>query len=100
MSMTTFEMGGKEWTIPSLNARQIEELRRLGRMAKTAGVRPFSLDNFVELSGIFTSIIFTGLSRNYPSLEREELEEMLNMKNIVPIANKVMEAAGFRPLDN
>ena len=84
-------MGGQTWTIPSLNFAELKDLGRLAKKLRAIQGAPFS-DEHVD---IVTDIIFTALSRAYPSLKKEDLEKMLDWNNGVPIAVKIMNADGF-----
>jgi hypothetical protein len=89
--MNSVEFGGQTWTLFPLNARELKELARLGKRFEAIRHRVFSPEHIDFL----VDIVFTGLTRNYPDLTKEQLGEWLNAKNIWEIAEAVTEAGGF-----
>lgn len=99
MGKVTFEMDGRNWTLPTFNLRELKEIARLMTKLREIHGDPFSPEHI----DIPLEIIFTGLYRTYPDVKKAELEEWLDAKNVWDIAAKVADGGGFtrpRPKDN
>ena len=97
--MDSIQMEGRTWILFPLNKREVRELARLGKSLKKIQGQLFS----PEPIDISIDIVFTALTRNYPELTKEQLEEWLDLNNIRKIAQGIMHAGGFtrsRPLDS
>ncbi len=86
------EIGGKTYVFPPLNFRRIKKLapliERLQRVDPKKIPTPEELNDFVEL-------IHSALSRNYPDMTVEEVEEMVDLGNLPKVVLSVMGASGF-----
>lgn len=83
-------IGDEEYIIPALSLGQIKRfLKKIEQMQE--GVNQGGVENFDTIS----QIIHAALSRNYPALTIEDLDEMLDMSNLMTIFNAVLGASGF-----
>jgi hypothetical protein len=67
------KMGGKDWVVPALSFKQLKRL--LPRLNKIGG-GDLSPDNMGDMA----EVVHAALSRNYPELTLDEVEDMLDMR--------------------
>ncbi len=84
----TVRMAGKDWIVPPLNFRQLKELLPRIKSVQAGDFTP----EFLEAMG---RVIHASLSRNYPELTPETVEDMLDMSNFTPVFNAVMQVSGL-----
>jgi ribosomal protein L18E len=87
----TIKAGGKEWIIPALTFKQLKRLRdKLSKLSiKSNGIpEPEQLDVIVE-------VVHASLSRNYPEVTLEEVEDMIDMDNVLTVLGAVMGQSGL-----
>lgn len=68
------KMGGKDWVVPALSFKQ---LKRLLPTLNRVGNGAVSLENMGEMA----EVVHAALSRNYPKVTLDEVEELLDMRN-------------------
>jgi hypothetical protein len=83
-------MGGIEWVVPPLNIRQI---RTLGpKLAELGGL---SAAATAEQLDIIVEVVQRALTRNYPDVTIEQVEEMLDLGNANDIILAIMGLSGL-----
>jgi hypothetical protein len=87
-------LGGVEYVVPSLTVKQAKTLwptiKELDR-----GV---TVDNLPAKYDDMLTVIHAALSRNYPQLKIEELEEMVDMGNIRLLMKAATAQSGLAPV--
>jgi hypothetical protein len=87
----TVKMGGKEWVVPPLTLKQLRKLEpKLAGLNQ--GMSPTDmkgLDDVVE-------ILHAALSRNYPELTSDEVEDLVDMGNFLQAIQAVMGISGLK----
>jgi hypothetical protein len=93
-------MNGKVWTIPGLSVKHFRKffpvLAKSTPIAKDASVEE---QTRVINEGLDERLpaILAAMQRNYPDLTQEQLEDMLDAANIVPIIQAISRGSGMRP---
>ncbi len=85
-------MGGRDWTIPPLTFKQLRRLQpQLERLARiNAAATP-------EQIGAVSEIVQAALSRNYPEITVEEVEDMLDLGNAGRVITAILSGSGLVP---
>lgn len=89
----TITLGRREFVVPPLNLGRIKKLQ--DDLAILALV-PQDATRFEpqQLEACIT-VIHTALTRNYPDLTREEVEDVVDMGNMQPLMLAIMGQSGF-----
>jgi hypothetical protein len=83
-------MGGREFLVPPLNLKTIRRLEpKLANLSTVNPSDPSNLDDVVE-------IVHAALSRNYPDLGRDEIEDLLDMGNLNEVIVAIMGISGLK----
>lgn len=85
-------MGGQEWTVPPLTLGQ---LRRL--MPKVRQLTEIGAQMGETQIGVLIEIVAAALTRNYPDITAETVENLLDLGNAGPVLNAVLTGSGLRP---
>lgn len=89
---TAVMMGGREFVAPPLSFGQIKRLKPvlegLDAAQKNGGFNLDAIDGMVQ-------VVHMALSRNYPDLTTEEVEEMLDTANVMKVFAAIMGVSGF-----
>lgn len=74
----TVNMGGKDWIVPALSFKQLREL-----LPKIQSLDQNDKDSMVDEKHtmIVTELVKAALSRNYPDVTIEDVENMLDIRN-------------------
>lgn len=86
----TIKIGVKEYTVPALNFKQIRTLMPKIQELTNIGATM----NEDQMDNVFT-VIHAAVSRNYPELNKDFLEENIDMNNVKPIINAIMGQSGL-----
>ena len=93
-------MNGKVWTIPGLSVKHFRKFFAI--LAKSTEAAPNA--SIEEQARILNEglddrmpVILAAMQRNYPDLTQEQLEDMLDAANIVPIIQAISRGSGMRP---
>lgn len=80
-------IGGKDFIVAPLNLARIKKLR-----TELEAVQGFKGSKTLtdEQINIYVSIIHSALTRNYPDMTREEVEDMVDLVNLGPIFQAIM----------
>jgi hypothetical protein len=83
-------MGGRDWTVPALTFKQLRQLQPQLERLSTAGpaASPDQIDAVSE-------IVRQALSRNYPEVTREEIEDMLDLGNAARVVTAILSGSGL-----
>lgn len=86
------KLGDAEFEIPSLSLGQIKRLS--GEVALMSRLQPNS-PMTPELMETFITVVHAAMSRNYPDVGREWLEDNIDLANVMDVVNAVMNVSGF-----
>lgn len=86
------KMMGEEFTIPPLNFAQIKKLQPV--IAQFTAVKTGTVFSIEQIEGI-SKVVHAAMSRNYPQITLEEVEEMIDLTNAETVINAVMNNSGF-----
>ena len=84
------KMGGKDYTVPALSFKQLRQLQPAIALIGNIGSVPTD-----EQMSAVVDIVHAALSRNYPELDKDGVEDQLDLSNIRPVLEAVMGAAGL-----
>jgi len=84
-------LGGREFVVPPLNLKALRKLAPKIQMLAAIGDVP--TDEQLEA---VASVVHSALVRNYPDMTQEEVEDALDLLNLVPTIDAVMQASGLR----
>ena len=85
-------IGGQDWIVPPLTFRQ---LRRLQPAFETLGqIGPVMSEGQIDA---VLQIAEAALSRNYPEITRDEVEELLDLGNARTVLAAIAGASGLKP---
>jgi len=89
---TTLKIGDKDYVVPALTIKQIRTLKsdiqELRQLKDAVNIEDEKLDKMI-------SVIYAAISRNYPDITREELENNLDMNNIQDVILIILGASGI-----
>jgi len=88
----SLQVGGQEYIIPPLNFSAIKRFQKNGTFEIANGASG-SLD--AEKTDAMIDLIHAAMTRNYPDMTREEVEDVLDMGNMATIINAVMGRSGM-----
>lgn len=87
-------MGGKKWTIPPLTLKQIKKFSGTFQdlvNLDTSNI-PAMATGAVDAA---VDIIHAAIVRNYPELTRDELEDLIDLRNLAPVMQAVLGMSGL-----
>jgi hypothetical protein len=83
----TLRIGRRDYVVPPLNLRGVKRVQALAPALNSEG--PESIDAGIE-------VIQMAVSRNYPDITREQLEEDIDLGNLEGLVKAVVQIAGFK----
>ncbi len=86
----TIKLAGQDYVVPPLSLGQVKRLFPIIEKMQSAG-------NTVEKFSSLVAIAHAALSRNYPDLKIEEVEELVDMGNFKMVMDTIMGSSGFLP---
>ena len=86
----SIRMGGKDYIVPALSFGQLRRLMPKLKETNSIGAQmtPEQMENVIE-------IVFAALSRNYPDLKLEDVENLIDLNNLATIFSAVMGQSGL-----
>jgi len=82
------KMGGKLWVVPALSFKQVKRLLpTMGRVG-SGNVTPENMGDMAE-------VVHAALSRNYPDVTLDDVEDMLDLSNALSLFLAVMGQSGM-----
>ena len=77
-------LGGRSYTIPPIRSIDLPQVaRHLERVVKAKGRDGGPLDRLDQMADV-GAIVFFAIRRNYPTMTRAELDEMLDAPSLAP----------------
>lgn len=89
---TTVRMAGQDYTVPPLSFKQLRNLR--GTFEQIASVKDGAIPTDEQI-GAMIDIVHAALTRNYPELTKEQVENMIDLKNMQTIVTAIMGVSGL-----
>ncbi len=83
-------IAGRDWTVPALTFRQLRRLQPQIELLATIGTVATP-----EQIAAVSEIVHAALSRNYPSLTAEDVEEMLDLGNAARVISAILRGSGL-----
>ena len=80
------KLGDKEYTVPPLNLKRVRKL--LPVLQDVIG-KPVNELTEEQLNSL-TEIVFQSLQRNYPDITKDEVEEIIDFKNLRVVVGAVL----------
>lgn len=85
------QINGVEYIVPALTFKQVkalsEDISQIGSV-KDANLGADKIEKMLN-------IIHAAFSRNYPDMTREQVEDMLDLKNVRDVFHAVLGVSGF-----
>jgi hypothetical protein len=85
------KIGGQEYIVPPLSIKGFKAMK--GQIEALKNMAPGRAMTDEQIDGVM-KIIHCALSRNYPELTLDQIEEMLDFGNIGPLINTITRAGG------
>lgn len=89
----TIRLGGNDYVVPPLSFKQVKKL--LPRLQLLAKMDPISATP--EQRTLVVELVQSALSRNYPEVTMEEVEDMLDLGNMLGVLKAVTGISGLIP---
>lgn len=91
------KIGTEEYIVPPLNFKALKKLTNETKIIsrKIDGNVPETVEQSSERRDAMISYIHHALLRNYSDIKRDELEDMLDVKNMRVVFAAVMGSSGF-----
>jgi len=86
------KLGGVEYVIPSLSTK---EARRL--WPDILAMDGATMETIPEKQQKMLAVIHAAMRRNYPNLSLEDLDDLVDMRNIRVLVNAAVGASGLEP---
>lgn len=83
-------MGGRKLTVPPLNLKQ---LKKYGQVLN--GLTGLTEANIFSQAGALVEVIHAAIARNYPEISLDQVEEMLDLSNLVPVMQAIVGVSGL-----
>jgi len=88
------KIGEQEFTVPAINFKGVKKIEKL--LKKLMEIPAVGGILTVDQIDVMTEIVLVGLSRNYPDLTKQQLEEILDMNNIQTVIEAITGQAGLK----
>lgn len=85
------EMGGQEWIVPPINLKGIRKIQPL-----LPHLEKLKFDTDEGVNAV-VQVVQVALSRNYPEVTAEQIEDMVDMDNLPKIVQAIMNVSGLVP---
>lgn len=88
-----FFLNGREYIVPSLSLRQVQENDELLAQVHTVDIS--DREGVKKLMKLYIPIVGMALRRNYPDVKNEELADWLDLSNFSEAVKIVQNASGY-----
>ncbi|MBF0402096.1 MAG: hypothetical protein HQL90_15195 [Magnetococcales bacterium] len=82
------QFAGNEWVVPALSLGQIKRLMPHFQALQGGAFSIEQIDSSIQ-------VIHAALSRNYPSLQVEDVEEMVDLVTMPILMDAILQASGL-----
>jgi hypothetical protein len=86
----TIRMGAREFVVPPMN---LKLMRRL--LPKINSLRNLDASMDGAQMDVMVEIVHSVLTRNYPALTTDEVEDLLDFRNMQPVLTAIMGVSGL-----
>jgi len=86
----TIRIAGRDWMVPALTFKQLRRLQPQIELLATIGAAATP-----EQIAAVSEIVRAALSRNYPELTTDDVEEMLDLGNAARIIGAILRGSGL-----
>ena len=86
----TIRIGTKDFVVPALNFKQLRQL-----MPKIKNMAVVGAEMTDQQMGEVVEVVHAAVSRNYPELNKEYLDENIDMNNVRQIIAAIMGKSGL-----
>lgn len=83
-------LGGRDFVAPPLNFKALRQLTPKLAILASMGDVPTN-----DQTDVVLDVVLAALTRNYPDLTREELEDLLDLANLAKALEAIMGASGL-----
>lgn len=90
---TEIKMGGETYIVPPLNFKRLRKIQPL--LSKLSTSTPGAADLTDAQFDAAVEIVHVALTRNYPDLERDKVEELLDLRNLPVVMAAIMGQSGL-----
>lgn len=87
--------GGVELVLPPLSVRMVRKFTRDGRLAMVQSISTSSMPTD-EQWGAVIAIVTEALKVNEPALTEDEVEDLLDFSNLMPVLEALFSMSGFQ----
>ena len=89
------EMAGQVYTVPPLSLGQVKRL--VPHMAVFQDIKPTDIfgENGDKIIDAMISVIHAAMSRNYPDMTKEQLEDLVGIDDAAEICAAIMSKSGL-----
>lgn len=87
------QLGGKDYIVPPLSFKKLRELE--GDIKALAKLEGPATQYTGEQLQVFLRIVQAALSRNYPDMTIEDVEEVLDLGNVRPVVAAILGVSGL-----
>ena len=90
---TEINMGGEAFIVPPLNFKRVKRLK--ASLETLSRLNPATSDMTDKQLEAAIDVVHTALTRNYPDMERDRVEELLDLRNLPHVMAAIMGQSGF-----
>ena len=76
--------------VPALNLKQLKKYS-----GALAGLSDLSDSTVLDRAGDLVEMIHAALTRNYPEITRDQVEEMIDLRNLLPLTQAIIGVSGL-----
>lgn len=87
----TIRLGRRDFIVPPLNLRGVRKIEPLLPVLSGQGGGEA---NFIDAA---VQVLHLAMARNYPSITRDEIEDMVDLGNLPRLIEAVLSVSGFGP---
>lgn len=90
---TEIELGGQKWIVPALNFKRIKQLKPIMEKLTASAAGPSDISD--EAIDAAAQLVHLALSRNYPEVKIDDIEEWLDLRNFRDIVMAIVGQSGL-----
>ena len=90
----SIRMDGRDWIVPPMNLKLVRKVQPMARrIAELGGAGDEAIDLMIQ-------VIQLAMSRNYPAITLDYVEELVDMVTLFQVFEAVMNVSGFEHREN
>jgi hypothetical protein len=94
VSGTWVALGDQEYLVPPLNFKALREITPKIASMKLDGATLPTADDITTM----IEVSYAAISRNYPDITKDDLEERIDMGNFIALFQSVIKVSGLEPV--